>query len=101
MTKRQRMLGVTDYGYQRGIVQGEFLADLESFLAKIATVKKGQYFGRDVAKMFFAEECKQQGEWLVDCKFKQMQPFLVALTVIMPTHIYYANTHGLDCLNIQ
>lgn len=101
MTKRQKMLGVTEYGYQRGIVEGEFLADIETFLAKIATVKKGQYLGRNVAKMFFAEECKRHGEWYVDCKLKQMQSFLFGLTAIMPEHFYYTDTNGLDCLTIQ
>ncbi len=41
MTKRQKMLGVTEYGYQRGIKEDEWLADMECFLAKISTVKKG------------------------------------------------------------
>lgn len=50
MTKRQKALGVTEYGYQRGIKEGEFLADGEAFLAKIATVKKGQYIALDITK---------------------------------------------------
>lgn len=41
MTKRQKMLGVTEYGYTRGIVKGEFLADNETFLANAATIKRG------------------------------------------------------------
>lgn len=37
MTRRQKALGVTEYGYQRGVKEGEFLADMECFLAKMAT----------------------------------------------------------------
>lgn len=93
MTNRQKALGVTEYGYQRGIVQGEFLADREAFLAKAATIKKGQYLGRALATMWFGE----YGE----CKLFQIQPYLFGLTATMPEHFYYTDTNGLDCLTVR
>ncbi|MEA4934968.1 MAG: hypothetical protein VB071_15495 [Lawsonibacter sp.] len=50
MTNRQKKLGVTEYGYERGIKNGEFLSDFEAFKAKAATTKKGQYRGIDIIK---------------------------------------------------
>lgn len=94
MTKRQKMLGVTEYGYQRGIVDGEFLADIEAFLAKLATVKKGQCLGIEIARQWFEGICPQ-------VKLQQMKPFLHGLTALMPDHIYYSDTHGLDCLTLK
>ena len=42
MTKRQKALGVTEFGYEVGIKEGEFLLNSEAFLAKMATIKKGR-----------------------------------------------------------
>lgn len=40
MTKRQKALGVTQFGYEVGIKEGNFLLNSEAFLAKMATIKK-------------------------------------------------------------
>jgi hypothetical protein len=93
MTKRQKMLGVTEYGYERGIIKGEFLADNEAFLAKAATIKKGQYKGIDLIEQWFGFRCY--------AKLAQVQPFLFGLTAIMPDHFNYTDTHGLDCLTVR
>lgn len=95
MTKRQKALGVTEYGYQRGIKEGEFLADGEAFLAKIATVKKGQYIALDITKQWCGELC---AEIIHEYNVK---PFLHGLTVNMPDHFYYTDTCGLDCLTVK
>ena len=81
MTKRQKVLGVTEYGYERGIVKGEFLADNEAFLAKAATIKKGQYKGIDLIEQWFGFRCYT--------KLEQVKPFLFGLTAIMPNHFNY------------
>ena len=94
MTKRQKMLGVTEYGYQRGIKEGEFLADYEAFLAKAATIKKGQYIALELTKAWFPNggaEIKHEYE---------VKPFLHGLTASIPEHFIYTDTNGLDCLTV-
>lgn len=95
MTKRQKALGVTEYGYQRGFKEGEFLADMECFLAKMATVKKGQYRGIELTKKF----C---GELGASIKHEyEVKPLLNGLTFLYPDYFYYTDTCGLDCLTIK
>ncbi len=97
MTKRQKMLGVTEYGYQRGIKEDEWLADMECFLAKISTVKKGQYIGVSLtAKLMGIDECMARIKHEYEVK-----KFLFGLTALMPEHFYYTDTNGLDCLTIR
>lgn len=95
MTKRQKALGVTAYGYQRGIVDGEFLADREAFLAKAATIKKGQYTGLEITKQWLGEV----GASVIH--EYDVKPRLFGLTVTMPEHFYYTDTNGLDCLTVR
>lgn len=95
MTKRQKMLGVTEYGYQRGIKEGEFLADFECFLAKVATIKKGQYIALNITKSWFPNggaEVKHEYE---------VKRYLYGLTVRFPQHFIYTDTNGLDCLTVK
>lgn len=94
MTNRQKKLGVTEYGYTRGIVYDEFLADYEAFLAKAATIKKGQYRGIDIVKAWLGYESYVT----LDYDFK---PFFFALTVNLPDNFYYSDTLGLDCLTVK
>ena len=94
MTKRQKALNVTEYGYQRGIIKGEFLADHEAFLAKAAIIHKGEYNGITITKIWFGEDAGY-------AKLEQMKPFLFGLTAIMPEHFYYTDTHGMDCLTVR
>lgn len=95
MTKRQKALGVTEYGYQRGIKEGEFLADMECFLAKMATLKKGQYKALEITK-------KWCGEMGARVKHEyEVKPLLNGLTVKMPEKFYYTDTNGLDCLTVK
>lgn len=95
MTKRQKALGVTEYGYQRGFKDGEFLADMECFLAKMATVKKGQYKAIELTKKFCGElGARAKHEY-------EVKPKLYGLTVLYSDHFYYTDTNGLDCLTIK
>lgn len=94
MTKRQKSLGVTAYGYWRGIVEGEFLADIEAFTAKAATIKKGQYRGLQLATEWFGDFCPEM-------KLEQMRPFLFGLTATLGDHFNYTDTNGLDCLTVR
>jgi hypothetical protein len=93
MTKRQKALGVTEHGLERGIAKGEFLADNEAFLAKAATIKIGQYKGIDIVKQWFGFESYT--------KLEQMQPFLFGLTAKYPKYFNYTDTHGLDLLTVR
>ena len=94
MTNRQKALGVTEYGYHRGIEKGEFLADFEAFLAKAATIKKGQYKAIDITKAWF-------GEWAGESKHEQVKPFLNGLSATRNRHFNYTDTHGLDLLTVR
>lgn len=94
MTKRQKALGVTEYGYRRGCILGEFMADYESFFAKAATIKKGQYIGLDIAKKWFDDEYVAAG------LHPEMQRFFFAISCNCSSHFIYSNTHGLDCLTV-
>ena len=93
MTKRQKALGVTEYGYDRGIIKGEFLADNEAFLAKAATVKMGQYHGIDLVEQWFGFRCY--------AKLEQVKPLLYGLSVKYPKCFNYSDTHGLDLLTVK
>jgi hypothetical protein len=93
MTNRQKALGVTQEGYNRGIINDEFLANHEAFLAKAATVKKGQYKGIDLVEKWFGFKCYG--------KLQQVQPYLFGLTAVMPEHFNYSDTHGLDVLTVK
>lgn len=99
MTKRQKMLGVSEYGYTRGIVNGEFLADYEAFKAKAATIKKGQHSGKSIAREWFPEfaDC----DLFIEMKLEEMKPFFFGLSVNHPSHFYYTDTFGLDCLDVM
>ena len=93
MTKRQKMLGCTEYGVERA-KKGEWLADFESFMAKMATVKKGQYIGFDLFSKKFGIDSHVKYEM-------DVQKFLVALDVNCNKHFVYTNTLGLDCLTVR
>lgn len=95
MTKRQKALGVTEFGYEIGIKKGEFLLNIEAFLAKMATVKKGEYRAIELTKKWLGEDCA-----IVKHEF-DVKPMLRGLAVIMPEHFYYTDTNGLDCLTVR
>lgn len=99
MTNRQKALGVTAYGYQRGIVDGEFLADYEAFKAKASTIKKGQHLGINIIRAW----CPEYAEMDFFCimKLEEAKRFFFGLTVNMPEHFYYTDTNGLDCLTVR
>lgn len=95
MTKRQKALGVTEFGYEVGIKEGDFLLNSETFLAKMATVKKGEYRAIELSEKWF-------GECGASVKHEyQVKPLLRGLTAIMPEHFYYTETNDLDCLTIK
>lgn len=93
MTKRQKALGVTEYGYRRGIVLGEYLADYEAFAAKAATLRKGQTSAEAICKAW-------QGE-VVSVWVDQIKRYLRALTINDSEHYQYTDTLGLDVLNVM
>lgn len=93
MTQRQRKLGVTEYGYTRGIIEDEFLTGMEAFLAKAATIKKGQYKGMDIIEMWFGIRSYM--------KLEQCKSFFFGLGVILPNNFHYTDTHGLDLLTVK
>ena len=59
MTKRQFNMGVTEEGI-RDAKAGEFLKDMESFIAKMSTVRKGQYKALELMKKFIKESCEKK-----------------------------------------
>ena len=93
MTKRQKALGVTEKGYKRGIIEGEFIATFEAFAAKMATVKKGQYNGIDLIEQWFGIKSY--------AKLEQIQPLLFGLTANYPKYFNYTDTNGLDLLTVK
>ena len=93
MTKRQIKLGVTEYGYSRGITKGEFLADNEAFLAKAATIKIGQHNGIDLIEQWFGFRCY--------AKLEQVKPFLFGISAKFPEYFNYTDTHALDLLTVK
>lgn len=93
MTKRQKSLGVTQYGYWSGIIDGNFLSDFESFKAKAATIKKGQYHGAQLAEQWFGRAYQT--------KLKKIKPFLSSLAAMLPDHFNYSDTKGLDLLTVK
>lgn len=102
MTKRQKALGCTDYGVEKAR-NGEWLYDFECFLAKVATIKKGQYIG---FKLFSGILKSESGLEFPDevwrIKYRQnIQPFLFALNVKHHDHFVYTDTNGLDCLTVK
>jgi len=99
MTKRQKNLGVTTFGYEQGIKQGEFLSNFEAFKAKAATIRKGQYYGIDIIKSWFPEYAEYQA--CAYTKLEQAQPFFFGLTARLPDYFNYSNTNGLDVLTVR
>ena len=99
MTNRQKMLGVTEYGYYKGIKLGEFLGDIEAFTAKAAMIRKGQYHGVDVMRMWFPEYAAMDN--FCYAKLQQAQPMFFGLTAIMHEHFNYTDTNGLDLLTVK
>ena len=95
MTNRQKALGVTEYGYQRGIKQDEWLADYECFKAKAATIKKGQYKALEITKKWYGEFC---AEVVHEYTVKR---YLFGLSINHPDKFYYTDTCGLDCLTVK
>lgn len=96
MTNRQKALGVTEYGYQRGIIEGEWLADYECFKAKAATIKKGQYKALEITKKWLGNDfC---AEIIHDADVKR---FLFGLSCNHPDKFNYTDTFGLDCLTVK
>ena len=99
MTNRQKKLGVTEYGYERGIKRGEFLSDFEAFKAKAATIKKGQYRGIDIIKSWMPEMAEY--ETCIYMKMQQAKPFFFGLDATLQEHFVYTDTNGLDTLTVR
>lgn len=99
MTNRQKKLEVTEYGYRRGIEDNEFLSDIEAFKAKAATLKKGEYQGMTVMKMWFPEYADYKN--FMRQKLEESKPFFFGLTAKYPNSFNYTDTNGLDCLTVK
>ena len=95
MTKRQKSLGVTEYGYQRGIIEGEWRADYECFKAKAATVKKGQYTAVDITKKWLGTD------FCAEIIHEDVKRYWFGLSVNYPDKFNYTDTFGLDCLTVK
>lgn len=105
MTKRQINMGVTEDGI-RAAKSGEYLRDMESFLAKMSTVKKGEYKAVDITIKFLKELAeKDKTTFIEGCARITHQyeviPLLNGLTVRCPEYFYYTNTNGMDCLTVK
>lgn len=100
MTKRQQKLGITETGYQDGIIDGNWMRNREAFEAKAATLKKGQYHGREVIQAWFPAEYRDYDSF-IDEKHEACIPFFNAITILHPEAYLYTNTHGLDLLTVK
>ena len=105
MTKRQFNMGVTEEGI-RDAKAGEFLKDMDSFIAKMSTVRKGQYKALELMKKFVKESCEKNGLTFIESCVRitheyDIKPMLFGLTVRMPEYFYYTDTNGMDCLTVK
>lgn len=105
MTKRQINIGVTEEGL-RAAKAGEFLKDMDAFVAKMSTVKKGQYKAVDLTIKFIREDAEKnripfwEGCARITHEYDVI-PKLNGLTILYPDYFYYTNTCGLDCLTVK
>lgn len=102
MTTRQRNLGVTAYGLEQ-LKKGNYMADNDSFLAWMSTVKKGEYRGRDILQKMYDKLSKMSGldATFTDSDFFQFQCMCRGLSATHPKYFYYTDTLGLDNLTIR
>lgn len=105
MTKRQFNMGVTEEGI-RDAKAGEFLKDMDSFIAKMSTVRKGQYKALELMKKFIKESCEKNGLAFTESCVRitheyDIKPMLFGLTVRMPEYFYYTDANGMDCLTVK
>lgn len=105
MTKRQINMGVTEDGI-KAAKSGEFLRDMEAFVAKMSTVKKGQYRGVDLTIKLIREADEKNGLSFSEGCARitheyDVKPMLFGLTVRLPEYFYYTDTNGLDCLSVR
>lgn len=101
MTNRQKKIGVTEYGYQHGCKMGEWMRDSECFLAKAATIRKGQYRGYEIAKAWFAESDSEWSDILTEVNWNKIQGWFYGLSVNFPDNFHYTGTLGLDVLTVK
>lgn len=105
MTKRQINMRVTEEGI-KAVKAGEFLKDMDAFVAKMSTVKKGQYKAVDLTIKFMKETCKKNDLLFYEGAARilheyDVKPMLFGLTVRMPEYFYYTDTNGMDCLTVK
>ena len=99
MTNRQKKLGVTKEGYKQGIKDNEFFANMEAFVAKAATLHKGQYLGIKIMKMWIPQYTNYKN--CLRLKLEEAKPFFFGLTARFPNNFNYTDTNGLDCLTVK
>ena len=103
MTERQRKLGVTTSDIEQ-VKKGNIMADNGSFLAWMATVKKGQYLGRNVCKKMckaISKHLPPNIETNEDLVFQEFKRKCKGLAASHPEQFYYTDTLGLDNLTIR
>ena len=101
MTKRQANMGVTEYGI-RVAKNGEFLRDSEAFLAKMSTVRKGQYKGLNLTIKFLKEVNLDITDGCARITHEyDVKRMLFGLSVKLPEYFIYTDTNGLDCLTVK
>lgn len=107
MTRRQLNLGCTNEDVLH-VKRGEIMRSYETCVAWLATVKKGEYYGKEVCRMMI-EACDKAIPFKplltmderVDIIFELFQRYLRAMSINIPEFISYTNTYGLDILRIK
>lgn len=105
MTKRQINMGVTEEGI-RDSKAGEFLKDMDAFIAKMSTVKKGQYKALNLMIKFMRDAAEKNALPFDECCVKvtheyDIKPMLYSLSIRLPEYFYYTDTNGMDCLTVK
>lgn len=107
MTRRQLNLGCTNEDVLH-VKRGEIMRSYETCVAWLATVKKGEYNGKEVCRMM-VEACDKAIPFKsllsiderVENNFELFQRYLRAMSINIPEFISYTNTYGLDILRIK
>ena len=83
--------------------KGNYMADNESFLAWMSTVKKGQYRGQYILHKMFDELSKKVGfdVTYTESTLFQFKAMCIGLSITHPDYFSYTDSLGLDNLTIR
>ena len=99
MTKKQEALGLLCWDIEEGVKNGNFLRNKHAFLAKLSTLKKGEYIGIEVLKKWMPEMAEYDASMKI--KHEEAIPYFHFAAISFPKYFGYSNTHGLDMLTIR